>query len=100
MAVENGKIVIPVFHESDTEKMLGVIRKQGLDVSKCYICGAEIKKVRRSAYYFREKFQEFFRKKKFYDWNISGISAKGVICDKGSCYFEALIAQRDEMLMR
>ncbi|MBA7557268.1 hypothetical protein ES705_50014 [subsurface metagenome] len=100
MAVENGKIVIAVFHDSDSEKMLGVLRKQGVDVSKCYVCGAAVEKAERDPYCFREKLLGFFRRQKFYDWNISGISAKGVICDEGPCFSEALTTQRDEFIMR
>ncbi len=99
MAIENGKIVIAVFHDSDSEKMLETLKNMNIDPSKCYICDAAVEKTERDPYNFREKFRAVFRKRKFYDWNISGISAKGVICDKGSCFSEARTAQRDEMLM-
>lgn len=98
MAIENGKVVIPVFHESATKGMLEMLQNRGVDVSKCYLCGAKIEETERPPYNFREKFQGLFGKKKFYEWNINGITAEGVICDKGGCFMKALHAQRDEMI--
>jgi len=98
MTIENGKVVIPVFHADNTESMLETLEKSNIDTSKCCMCGAPIEKVERHPYNFREKFQALFCKKKFYDWNIDGINSKGVICDRGICLFNALHERRDEMI--
>ena len=81
---------IPVFYETETEKMLDVLKKMNIDTSKCFICGEPIVKTERAPRVLWEKWDAWRHKRKFYDWNISGICKLGVICDKSLCLYKSL----------
>lgn len=98
MTVENGKIIIHAFHESETEEFLEWMKKHypDLDLTKCYMCGSPIIKTLRPAKGFREKWHERRSGRKYYDWNIGGISNRGVLCEKMLCVLNAQRQARGE----
>ncbi len=86
---------INAFFHTQTEGMLNVLEALGTDVTKCCICGGPIVKTERDPYYLRERWDAWRHKKKFYDWNISGVCKKGVICDSIACFSKSLSIMRE-----
>ena len=80
---------IPAFFHTETEDMLKVLEDKEIDTSKCYLCGTAIVKTQRDPLYLRERWDAWRHGKKFYDWNISGVSGKGVICESLGCLSRA-----------
>jgi len=97
MRMEN-RIKIGVFHENKTGRLLEALKRNGIDVSKCYICGAPIVATERPPrkWVLWEWWDAIIHKRKFYDWNVGGISDKGVICDKIKCFVDALYEQYED----
>jgi len=87
---------IYAFYETETEKILDKMIKEGLDVSKCFVCGKPIIKKERSPRFLWEKWDSWRHGKRFYDWNISGVCKRGVICDNLMCLSKANCIMRDE----
>ena len=88
---------IYAFYETETEAMLKKLEGMGVDVSKCFVCGVPIVKAERVPRFLWEKWDAWRHKKKFYDWNISGICKRGVICDNLLCFSKANRIMRDEI---
>ena len=66
-------IEIPAFHADETDKILNMMKEEhGMDITKCCICGTEIKRFEREPHGLIEKIRARFGRK-YYDWNINGI---------------------------
>ena len=84
------KHVVNAFHYTETQEMLDVLEKNGIETSSCYVCGTLIVKTERSPHFLKEKWDSWRHGKIFYNWNISGISNKGVLCDSIRCLWDAI----------
>jgi len=91
---------IPAFYETQTTGMLKVLEDLGADISKCYLCGTRIFCTQRPPRSLWERWRAWWHREKFYDWNISGISKKGVICDSMKCFIEAIYEDGESVAPR
>jgi len=85
------------FYETETEAMLDKMVEMGIDVSKCFVCGEPIVRTERTPRFLWERWDAWRHKQKFYDWNISGICKRGVICDNLMCLSRANRIVRGEV---
>ena len=83
-------ITIPAFYESDTQMVLDKLETMGVNVLQCMVCREPILKYERSPCTLWERWRAWRRGERFYDWNISGVTSKGVICDRPGCFVDAI----------
>ncbi len=99
-------VTIHAVMDDGVPMMFGVLEKQGVDVSKCFICEGSIVATERGSRYLSETLSRWWarvkgRDKKFWDWNIGAFYHLGVVCDEMQCFSKLLdINRADDLLKR
>ena len=86
-----------VFH-TDTEMVLNTLKKRGIDVSICVICGGKIESAERPPRYLSERWAAWRYGKKFYEWNIDAFLPDGVVCNRRGCFVKSLYRDRNKSI--
>ena len=90
-------MTIHAFMDDDTAKILEYLEKQGIDTSKCVICGEPIRSWEVPPYYLIDRIRRWLgNPKKFYEWNVGAIVHDGVVCDKSKCFVDSLYRDRHD----
>lgn len=90
-------ITINAFMDDDVAHILETLKKKGIDVTKCVICGKPIESWEVPPRYLVDKIKRWLgNPKKFYESNIDAIIHDGVVCDRSGCFVKALYRNYDE----